>query len=134
MNLASLRLVLMVAVGGALGSVGRYVVTLAVQTRAGAGFPAGTLVVNVSGAFLLGLIMRYAVQSFAITPEMRLLLPTGLCGGYTTFSTFSYETARMTEDGEWRTALLYVLLSVVLSLTAMFLGFRAAQWVRGAWS
>jgi len=133
-NLASLRLVWMVAIGGAIGSASRYLVTLAVQSRVDSGFPAGTLLVNVTGAFLLGLIMRYSVQSFAISPEMRLLLTTGLCGGYTTFSTFSYESARMIEDGEWRTPLLYMVLSVILSLAAMFLGFRAAQWARGVWS
>jgi CrcB protein len=133
-TLASLQLVWMVAIGGAIGSVGRYLVTLAVQSRVDSGFPAGTLLVNVTGAFLLGLIMRYSVQSFAITAEMRLLLTTGLCGGYTTFSAFSYESARMIEDGEWRTPLLYIVLSVILSLAAMFLGFRAAQWTRGVWS
>lgn len=134
MNIASLRLVAMVALGGAIGSAVRYLLTVAIQVRASAMFPVGTLVVNVSGAFLLGLIMRYAVQSASITPEMRLLLTTGLCGGYTTFSTFSYETARLMEDGEWRGASLYVVLSVLLSIAAMFLGFRTAQWVRGVWS
>ncbi|MEK7402857.1 MAG: CrcB family protein, partial [Gemmatimonadota bacterium] len=78
----------MVGLGGAIGSALRYLLTIAVQSRTGAGFPAGTLAVNVTGAFLLGLIMRYSVHSVAITPEMRLLLTTGLCGGYTTFSTF----------------------------------------------
>lgn len=134
MSLATLRLIAMVALGGAIGSVGRYALTVAVQNRTSAAFPTGTLVVNVTGAFLLGLIMRYAMQSFTLTPEMRLLLTTGLCGGYTTFSTFSYESVRMVEDGEWRAALLYILLSVILSLGAMFIGFRAAQWVRGIWS
>lgn len=71
----------MAGLGGAVGSALRYLLTIAVQGRSGAGFPAGTLAVNVTGALLLGLIMRYSVQSVAITPEMRLLLATsGIMG------------------------------------------------------
>ena len=127
-----MRLAWLVALGGAVGSVSRYGLTLFIQTRTGSGFPYGTLAVNVIGAFVLGLIARFSVESAAISPEVRLLLTTGFCGGFTTFSTFSYESARLLEDGELRTAILYMLLSVVLSLLAMFLGFRSAQWLRAA--
>lgn len=125
-----MRLVWLVAIGGAIGSACRYVVTVATQNLAGVGFPVGTLVVNVTGSFILGFLMRYSMQSAAVSPEVRLLLTSGFCGGYTTFSTFSYESARLMEDGAWRTAGAYVLLSVVLSLAGMFLGFRAAQLLR----
>lgn len=123
-----------VAVGGALGSVARYLVGTLVQARAGAGFPVGTLLVNVTGSLLIGVLMRWATAGSAIGPEMRVLLVTGICGGYTTFSTFSYETVALLEDGEHARALLYVVLSVALSLAATAAGFalaRAALSVRG---
>src|SRR5579871_4865893 len=87
------RVYLSVAVGGALGCISRYFVTMLVQQRAGSGFPVATLLINVTGSLLLGFLMRYALQSAVIGPESRAMLTTGFCGGYTTFSTFSYETA-----------------------------------------
>ena len=116
-----------VAIGAALGGVSRHYLSVFVQQRAGADFPAGTLVINVTGSFLLGLVMRYALQTDAISPEARSFLATGFCGGYTTFSTFSYETVRLLEDGEYGRAGLYVGASVVVALVATLLGFAAAQ-------
>lgn len=118
---------LYVAVGSAIGGVSRYAIGGAVQQRFGLAFPAGTLVVNITGSFLLGLIMRLALGGSQISPETRILLTTGFCGGYTTFSTFTYDTAAMVESGQYRRALLYVTLSVVLSLIATFAGFALAQ-------
>ena len=89
-----------IAVGSALGGVGRYLLGGLVQRLAAGTFPAGTLFVNISGSFLLGLILRYAVETPALTPELRALLTVGLCGGYTTFSTFSYQTGALVEDGD----------------------------------
>ena len=71
-------------------------------------FPVGTLVVNVTGSFLLGVILRYGVETPTLTPEVRAFLTVGFCGGYTTFSTFSYETVALMEDGQWPRAALYV--------------------------
>jgi fluoride exporter len=116
-----------IAVGSALGGVGRYLLGGLVQRLAAGTFPAGTLFVNISGSFLLGLILRYAVETPALTPELRALLTVGLCGGYTTFSTFSYETVALVEDGDWTRAALYIALSLGLSLLATFLGFVAAR-------
>ena len=116
-----------IAVGSALGGVGRYLLGGLVQRLAAGTFPAGTLFVNISGSFLLGLILRYAVETPALTPELRALLTVGLCGGYTTFSTFSYETVALVEDGDWSRAALYIALSLGLSLLATFLGFVAAR-------
>lgn len=123
------RLVLLayVAVGGAFGTVARYVLTLVIQQRAGPGFPVATLVVNVTGSLLLGFLMRYGLESATTSPEIRLLMTTGFCGGYTTFSTFSYETARLIEDGDWRRGLAYVIASVVVSIVGMFGGFALAR-------
>jgi CrcB protein len=124
-----MRLIWWVALGGAVGSVTRYVVGVAVQGRSGLDFPIGTLLVNLSGCLLLGFFIRYALATPAITPEVRALLTTGLCGGYTTFSTFSYETVALIEDGDWRRAALYVGLSVVGSILGVMLGIAGARQV-----
>jgi CrcB protein len=110
-----------------VGGLARFYLGAFIQQRAGADFPAGTLVINITGSFLLGFIMRYALRSGGVSPEVRALLTTGFCGGYTTFSTFSYETASLLEDGEYARASLYVGASVLVSLIAAFLGFAAAQ-------
>ncbi|NUQ20506.1 MAG: fluoride efflux transporter CrcB [Gemmatimonadaceae bacterium] len=125
-------LFLYVALGSAVGGVSRFALATAIQSRAGTPFPLGTLVINVTGSLVLGFILRYALQTSAVSPELRALLTTGFCGGYTTFSTFSFETAAMLEEGGYQRAILYVLASVVLSLLAVFLGFAAADAVAAA--
>lgn len=114
-----------VAAGGAAGSVARYVFGALVQ-RAGTGFPWGTLVVNASGSFLLGVLMTWFVARTP-SPEVRLFFTIGLCGGYTTFSTFAYESALLLQDGRLTRAILYVTSSVLLTIGAMFSGFAAAR-------
>ncbi|MDQ6736618.1 MAG: fluoride efflux transporter CrcB [Gemmatimonadota bacterium] len=118
---------LYVAAGSALGGVSRYVIGSAVQQRFGVAFPAGTLLVNITGSLLLGFLLRFAFGGTQMSTESRLFLMTGFCGGYTTFSTFSSETAAMLETGQYRRAMLYVTLSVVLSIVATFAGFALAQ-------
>lgn len=127
-----LRLIFAVALGGAAGSVLRYVVGYAIQTRLITLFPVGTLVVNITGSLLLGFLLRFALDTPAVSAETRMLLTTGFCGGYTTFSTFSYETARLVEDGDWGRASAYVAASVVLSIAATFVGFALARGVVSA--
>ncbi len=116
-----------IAAGSALGGVGRYLLGGLVQRLLSGTFPAGTLVVNLTGSFLLGLFLRYALDTPTLTPELRAFLTIGFCGGYTTFSTFSYETLLLLEDGEWTRAGLYAGLSVLLALAATALGFLAAR-------
>ncbi len=116
-----------IAIGAAAGGVARYYLSLTVQQRLGPAFPWGTLVVNITGGLLLGFLLRYAMATPAISVEMRVLLTTGFCGGYTTFSTFSYETAALMEEGQYDRAGVYVLASVVLSLVATFAGFILAR-------
>ena len=116
-----------VALGGAIGSVARYLVGLTVQSRSGLDFPVGTLLVNITGCLLLGFLAGYLLQSSVIRPEIRALLTTGLCGGYTTFSTFCYETVTLIQDADWRRATLYVVLSVLGSLGATIIGFAGAR-------
>ena len=115
------------AIGGAVGTAARYLLTLAVQERAGGGFPIATLLINISGSILLGFLMKYGLEGSAASPEVRLMLTTGFCGGFTTFSTFSYETARMLEGGEWQRGLVYIMASVVVCLAGTFVGFALAR-------
>jgi fluoride exporter len=116
-----------VAIGSALGGVSRYLVGGMVQRLLDTTFPAGTLFVNLTGSFLLGAILRYAVDTPSLTPEVRAFLTIGFCGGYTTFSTFSYETVALLKDGEWTRAGFYVAASVLLSLFGTLLGFGFAR-------
>lgn len=122
-----MRIYWYVAAGAAVGGVARFALGAFIQQRAGADFPLGTLLINISGSLLLGFLMRYALGSGAVSPETRALLTTGFCGGYTTFSTFSYETALLFEDGEYWRAALYIGLSVFVSLLGTFGGFAAAS-------
>jgi fluoride exporter len=124
-----MRLIWYIALGGAVGSVLRYLVGVAAQGRIGLDFPVGTLLVNLSGCLLLGFLIHYALATPAITPELRGLLTTGLCGGYTTFSTFGYETVALIQDGDWRRATLYVGLSVLGGLLSVMLGIAGARQV-----
>lgn len=98
-----------------------------IQHRVGSTFPWGTLAVNVSGSLLLGFIIRYALATPMVSVEMRALLTTGFCGGYTTFSTYSYETATLLEDGQYSRAGVYALSSMVLALAATIGGFALAR-------
>lgn len=118
-----------IAVGSALGGVSRYLLGGLIQRLLDTTFPAGTLVVNVTGSFLLGTFLRYALDTPTLTPELRAFLTIGFCGGYTTFSTFSYESVALFEEGDWTRAAMYVTLSLVLSFLAMVLGFAAARGV-----
>jgi CrcB protein len=116
-----------VAIGSAVGGVARFALATVVQQRVGPNFPVGTLVVNITGSFLLGLLLRYALATDAISPDVRAFLTTGFCGGYTTFSTFTYDTLLLMEEGGHARAGLYVLLSVALSLVGAWLGIAAAR-------
>ena len=124
-----MRVMWYVALGGAVGRVIRYAVGVAVQSRSGLDFPIATLLVNITGSLLLGFLIHYSLATPAISPEVRALLTTGLCGGYTTFSTFSYETVALIQDGDWRRAALYVGLSVIGSILGVMLGIAGARQV-----
>ncbi|HXC26311.1 MAG TPA: fluoride efflux transporter CrcB [Gemmatimonadaceae bacterium] len=116
-----------IAIGSAVGGVSRYLLGLFVQQATGIGFPLGTLIINISGSLLLGFLLRWGLITADATPELRAMLTTGFCGGYTTFSTFSYETATLLEDGWYGRAALYVSLSIILSLAGVFLGVHLAR-------
>ncbi len=111
-----------IAFGSALGGAARYSLGGLVQRLAPGEFPLGTLAVNVLGSLVLGFIVRYALETPAIGAEVRAFLTIGFCGGFTTFSTFSYESAAMLERGEWSRLALYVGLSLLLTVAGAVLG------------
>lgn len=113
---------IMVLLGGATGSLIRYILGTAIMTRLGPRFPVGTFVINVSGSFLIGLLMTLLTERFQPNPNWRLLLVVGFLGGYTTFSSFQWETLSLVKDGGRWLGLLNVIGSVVLGYAAVWLG------------
>lgn len=113
--------VLILALGGALGSASRYAVSTHVQWLLGLTFPYGILSVNVIGSFLIGLCWSLA-EAFQFSPNTRAFLFTGFFGGFTTFSSFSLDTMTLLRDGSYKIALMNILVSNVLALIAVFLG------------
>jgi CrcB protein len=121
-----LRLIL-IAIFGAAGTLTRYGLQGLVQVRAGSTFPYGTLLVNLSGCFLLALIGQFTLNRMVISPDWRVAIAVGFFGGYTTFSSFGWETAKMLESGEWLWATTYVAASVAAGLFLSVAGIRLAD-------
>jgi CrcB protein len=117
----------LIAIFGAFGTLARYGIQGLVQLRVPGIFPYGTLLVNLSGCFLLGLLGQFMLNRLAISPEWRLAITVGFFGGFTTFSSFGWETAKMLEDGEWLPATTYVAASVLLGLFFSVAGIRLAN-------
>jgi CrcB protein len=116
-----------VALGGALGSSCRFLLGPALQRAFDTLFPIGTLVINVAGSLILGVIAGLVAGGSSLSPDARAFLAIGFCGGFTTFSTFSYETLQLVDEGESLRAAGYVGLSVGLSLAAAFVGLVIAR-------
>jgi len=114
--------VLVIGIGGFVGAVARYGIAGWIGQRWGRSFPLGTFMINVSGSFLIGLLMTLMAERFTENPQWRLLLVVGFLGAYTTFSTFEYETGALLKDGEWLFAGLNVILSVIVGFAALKLG------------
>jgi len=119
--------ILLIALFGAAGTLARYGLQGLVQIKMGSTFPYGTLVVNLTGCFLLGLIGQFTLNRIIVPPEWRMAIAIGFFGGYTTFSSFGWETAKMLEAGEWLWASTYVAASVVLGLFLSVAGIRLAN-------
>lgn len=119
--------ILVIALGAAIGANLRYVLSSWVAQQWGVAFPYGTLLINVLGSFAIGLILTLATTRIAINTSWRLLLVTGLLGGFTTFSTFSYETYALLVDGSWLEAGVNILVSVGIGLIGVFLGAGLAR-------
>ena len=114
---------ILIFLGGGLGCVFRYWISNSLYWLVGRQFPYGTLVVNVSGCFLMGLLFVLILERFdGIGPQLRSLLVIGFLGGYTTFSSFSIETLNLFENGAWLSAALNICLSVILCIVAAWLG------------
>jgi CrcB protein len=111
----------MVLFGGGVGALARYVIGSAISIRAGSRFPLGTMVVNITGSFLIGVLMTLLTERLP-HPNWRLLLVTGFLGGYTTFSSFEYETFQAVQGGAAWIGLVNVVGSVVLGYIAVWLG------------
>ena len=112
-------LILAVAAGGALGSVARYVMGVGATRMFGLGFPWGTLIINILGSFLIGAFVELFALKWDLPQEGRVFLTVGICGGFTTFSTFSLDAWVLMERGDWGLAAAYILGSVALSIGAL---------------
>jgi fluoride exporter len=117
-----MRSLLFVGIGGGIGSIFRYTLSLFIGRHVPLVFPLGTFIVNISGCFLIGLFYSIANKYTGFNPEWRLFLITGICGGYTTFSTFSYDGLLLLKQGVSFSFVLYVIGSVVLGLFATIAG------------
>jgi fluoride exporter len=118
------QFVLAVAVGGAIGSVARYLVAIGSGRLFGPNFPWGILIINVTGSFLIGLLVGLFASKWVLPQSIRIFLTVGVCGGYTTFSTFSLDAVYLIERGSWLSSLAYVVASVLLSVGALMLAIR----------
>ena len=119
-----LRQILMVALGSAVGGVLRFLASKGIYQLAPMKFPLPTLLVNVAGCFLIGVFYTWSSDSRLMTQDSRLLLTTGLCGGFTTFSAFAHENIVLMRTGAYPMILVYILLSVVLGILAVFAGMQ----------
>jgi CrcB protein len=124
-----MELAIAIALFGALGCLSRYYLSTWVYGLLGRGFPYGTFVVNILGAFIIGLLMEFGLRSALIPPTIRLGMTIGFLGGLTTFSTFSYETFRLLEEGEFLIASANVLLSVLVCLMFTWIGIITARYL-----
>ncbi len=118
---------LVVLVGGGVGALARYIAASAIMSRFGGKFPLGTLVINVTGSFLIGFLMTMLTERFHLDPVWRLLLVVGFLGGYTTFSSFEWETYTAVREGALWAGMLNVVSSIMLGYVAVWLGVILAR-------
>lgn len=120
----NLQLIAAVALGGAFGSVARYLVGIGAGKLFGMNFPWGTLIINITGSFLIGVFVEAFALKWNLPQVARVFLTVGICGGFTTFSTFSLDTAYLMQRGEMAAAMAYIASSVTLSIAALFAGLQ----------
>lgn len=116
------RIILLVGGGSFAGGICRYLMQQFIQARYPSSIPLGTLTVNILGCFIIGIIFGFGEKGNVLSPEMRLLLATGFCGGFTTFSSFAYENVALVQSSEYYYTIGYIVLSVVLGFIAVYLG------------
>lgn len=117
-----MRILLLIGTGSFIGGVLRYSISQIIQTKFLSTFPFGTLGVNIMGCFVIGLVFALSERT-NMSPEMRLFLATGICGGFTTFSAFSNETFSLMRDGQLFYASAYITSSVLFGVFATFIGY-----------
>ena len=122
---------ILVCVGGAIGTAARYLTALWVPTMLGASFPFATLIVNTVGSFFIAFIMHVGSSTEMLSPDMRAMLTTGVMGGFTTYSTFNYETTDFLREGAWALAAANILGTVAICLAAGFAGAAVARMIVG---
>ena len=122
---------LIVSIGAAIGGAARYWVTNIAYKFFPSTLPYGTLAVNIIGSFIIGFVMYYLDTNEMISPQMRILLTTGFCGGLTTFSTFSFETLNLLRDSEFLLAGTNIILNLVLSIGAAFAAYLIGKTLSG---
>jgi fluoride exporter len=122
----------LVGLGGAIGSVLRYLTSVLAAHWLGDQFPYGTMAVNLVGAFVIGFVQQIGTDALLISDDLRIFLTTGMMGGLTTYSTFSYETVRLLETGAWTAAWINVVVTTVVAIGLCFLGMAAGRLLIGA--
>jgi CrcB protein len=123
----NLNTILLVGTGGFFGSIARYVTVRLVDGKLNGVFPYGTLLVNVAGSFILGLIMGVIYKQAAVSNNWKIFLTTGFCGGFTTFSAFAFENVNLFEQKLIGTSVAYTLISIVLGVCAVFAGMMLGR-------
>lgn len=118
---------LFIGLGGAIGTIMRYVASLAAVRWFGADFPYGTLIVNLAGAFVIGVVQEIGTESLLIPDHLRLFLTTGMMGGLTTYSTFSYETVRLMQADAWHQAWINIVATTTICLALCFVGIGVGR-------
>jgi len=126
-RMQSVLAILAISFGGILGANARYFISLYIAERLGTAFPYGTFVINVSGSLVIGFFLTLITERFAVDPLWRLFFATGFLGAYTTFSTYSYESAQLMRDGTYSLAFLYLFGSVLAGMLGVFAGIIAAE-------
>lgn len=120
-----------VGLGAVVGANARYLVSDIVASRAGTAFPWGTMLINVSGSLVIGVVLTLLTERFLAAPHWRLLLVVGFLGSYTTFSSYTYEALALVDRSEWSPALLYVIGSNIAGLLACYAGIVLARLMEG---
>ena len=122
-----MNMIVAIAIGGAAGAVGRHFVNVGMVSILGHGFPWGTLVVNIGGSLIMGILAHVMAISWAVSPEVRALITVGALGAFTTFATFSLDVVTLYERGQIDLAAIYVVVSVTASVGALVLGMKLAR-------
>ena len=120
--MTSLKNILLVLVGSGIGGASRYIIADFIKQKYSPKYPLGTCLINIVGCFIIGLVLGYYTKNTTENTDIKLLLTTGFCGGFTTFSAFAAENLYLIKSGNQLTALFYIILSVLLGILATFLG------------